>query len=113
MKARVKSYEEIEKIHVPMEENPKFVTDMIDCCGKVYNFNETREDNCFGTSETQWIFHKNWLDFEPCKIESQPNYTETPSAKVVTCTHNGKYKNHAGGTLFWYCPVCKQDLGNV
>jgi hypothetical protein len=29
------------------------------------------------------------------------------------CKHTKKFKNHAGGTYFWYCPCCKNDLGNV
>lgn len=29
------------------------------------------------------------------------------------CSHKDKYKNHAGGIYFWYCPSCKTDLGNV
>jgi len=41
--------------------------------------------------------------------------TQTPKVetKLSTCNHNNKYKNHAGGTMFWFCPSCKNDLGNV
>ena len=28
------------------------------------------------------------------------------------CKHTNKYINHAGGQDFWFCPDCKQDLGN-
>lgn len=30
-----------------------------------------------------------------------------------TCDHTKKYANYAIRTGFWYCPDCKQDLGDV
>lgn len=38
---------------------------------------------------------------------------EIKETKTSYCNHSNKYKNHAGGTLFWYCPSCKNDLGDV
>lgn len=121
MKARVKSIKEIEvtlRSHDP-DYYPPLLIGMLHLCEKTLEFSANPNfDTIFITQESDtycnymWSFHKDWLEF----IEETPvaqNFTETPSAKIVTCNHNKKYKNHAGGILFWYCPSCKSDLGNV
>src|SRR5512133_2491075 len=31
----------------------------------------------------------------------------------TSCNHTSTFRNHAGGTYFLQCSVCKADLGNV
>lgn len=45
--------------------------------------------------------------------ENYPIKNGIKETKTSYCNHSNKYKNHAGGTLFWYCPACKNDLGDV
>jgi hypothetical protein len=65
-------------------------------------------DNSHNIRRCDSIFIENFQPLTPTVL-----FTETLSAQVTTCRHVDKYKNHAGGILFWYCPSCKQDLGNV
>jgi hypothetical protein len=39
--------------------------------------------------------------------------TNAKKENSTGCSHKEKYKNHAGGIYFWYCPSCKADLGNA
>lgn len=39
------------------------------------------------------------------------NFAPVPS--VISCKHDKKYINEAGGVKFWVCPSCKKDLGNA
>lgn len=46
-------------------------------------------------------------------IRYKQHRTNIKNETNTGCSHVGKYKNHAGGIYFWYCPSCKADLGNV
>ena len=42
-----------------------------------------------------------------------PKATTTINKTINSCQHTNKYINSAGGTAFWFCRDCKEDLGDV
>ena len=53
-----------------------------------------------------------------CYVKNRYDFTENKDCRKVkksnSCEHSKKYKNRiSANVMFWVCPDCKQDLGDV